>query len=170
MIRGDGQQYRQVGFGAFGPLTVLRNCKRYYPRGMKTALSRSVREDGQVKTDDARPGDCPIRLVPCYTCSCKEPRGRHIWPGLTLRLRARRGGGAWEGGQRVETKGDLSEQTKQRLAGYRQAKRGERARHTGFCSSPVSASKMTPHREVAGFYFSVYTMWPASVYGGSGYR
>lgn len=40
---------------------------------MKTALSGSVKEDRQVKTDDARPGDCPIILVPCYTCSCKEP-------------------------------------------------------------------------------------------------
>lgn len=40
---------------------------------MKTALSGSVREDRQVKTDDARPGDCPIILVPRYTCSCEEP-------------------------------------------------------------------------------------------------
>lgn len=41
---------------------------------MKTALSGSVREDRQVKTDDARPGDCPIILAPRYTCSCKEPQ------------------------------------------------------------------------------------------------
>lgn len=48
-----------MGISAFRVLTVLRNCKRNYPRGMKTALSRSDREDRQAKTDDARPNDFP---------------------------------------------------------------------------------------------------------------
>lgn len=79
---------------------------------MKTALSGSVREDRQVKTDDARPGDCPIILVPCYTCSCKEP-----WVATSGQAYLEAEG--WGlGGQTVETKGDLSEHTKQRLAGY----------------------------------------------------
>lgn len=82
VIRGDGQQYGQVGLRALGLLTVLRNCKRYYPRGMKTALSGSVREDGQVKTDDARPGDWPIIAVPLLHMRQQRTLGRHIWPGL----------------------------------------------------------------------------------------
>lgn len=83
---------------------------------MKTALSGFVREDRQVKTDDAHPGDCPIILVPYYTRSCKEP-----WVATSGRAYLEAEG--WGlGGQTVKTKGDLSEQTKQRLAGYRQAK------------------------------------------------
>lgn len=86
-------------------MTVLRNCKRYYPRGMKTALSGFVREDRQVKTDDAHPGDGPIILVPYYTCSCKEP-----WVATSGRAYLEAEG--WGlGGQTVKTKGDLSEQT-----------------------------------------------------------
>ncbi|CAB1427801.1 unnamed protein product [Pleuronectes platessa] len=38
-----------------------------------------------------------------------------------------------------ETKGDLSDETKQRLAGYRQAKRGEDPRHVFcFCIVPIN--------------------------------
>lgn len=103
---------------------------------MKTALSGSVREDRQVKTDDARPGDRPIILVLCYTCSCKEPR-------VATSGRAYLEAEGWGlGGQTVETKGDLSEQTKQRLAGYRQAKRREGPRHGFcFCFVPISLSR-----------------------------
>lgn len=42
----------------------LQNCKRYYLGGMKTALSVSVREDGQVKTDDASQGHFPDASLP----------------------------------------------------------------------------------------------------------
>lgn len=95
-----------------GSLTVVLNCKRYYPRGMKTALSRSDREDRQVKTDDACPRVSSIVLVPYYTCSCKEP-----WVATSGQAYLEAEG--WSlGGQRLETKGDLSEETKQRLAGY----------------------------------------------------
>lgn len=79
---------------------------------MKTALSRSDRKDRQVKTDDACPRVCPIVLVPYYTCSCKEP-----WVATSGQayLEAE----VWGlGGQRLESKEDLSEQTKQRVAGY----------------------------------------------------
>lgn len=103
---------------------------------MKTALSGSVREDRQVKTDDARPGDCPIILVPCFTCSCEEP-----WVATSGRayLEAE---GRGLGGQTVETKGDLSEETKQRLAGYRQVKWREDQRHGfSFSSVPISLFK-----------------------------
>lgn len=103
---------------------------------MKTALSGSVREDRQVKTDDACPGVCPMVLVPHYTCSCKEP-----WVATSGQAYLEAEG--WGlGGQRVETKEDLSEQTKQKLAGYRQAKRQEDPRHV-FCFYfvPISPSK-----------------------------
>lgn len=104
--------------------------------GMKTALSGSVREDRQVKTDDAHPCDYPMILVPRYTCSCKEP-----W--VTTSGWAYLGAEGWGlGGQRVETKEDLSEQTKQSLAGYRQAKRRQDPRHGFcFCFVPISLSK-----------------------------
>lgn len=93
---------------------------------MKTALGGSVREDRQVKTDDARPSDCTITLVPLYTCSCKEPWvATSGWAYLEAE-------GWGLGGQRVETKGGLSKQTKQSLSGYRQAKHRESPRH-GFC-------------------------------------
>lgn len=123
VIRGDGQQYRQVGLGALGSLTVLRNCKRYYPRGMKTALSGSVREDRQVKTDDVRPGDCPIALVPPLHMQLWRPGVRHIWPGFPRGWRLK-----GLGGQTVETKGDLSEQDQTKARWLPTRLNAERAR------------------------------------------
>lgn len=154
VIKGDGQQYRQVGLSALGLLTVLRNCKRYYPRGMKTALSGSVREDRQVKTDDARPNDCTIILVPCYTCSCKEP-----WVATSGRAYLMPEG--WGlGGQRVET---CQNRPNNGLLAW-----GPKPWFLLlFC--PRQVFKMTPHRKVDGFYFSIYNIWLASVYGSWGY-
>lgn len=140
---------QQVGLSALGSLTASWNCKRYYPRGTKTALGGSVREDRQVETDD---GVCTIVLVPCYTCSCTEPR-------VATSGRAYLEAEGWGlGGQREETKGGLSEQTKQRLAGYRQAKRQEDPGH-GFCYCfvPVSPSEWhLPGKRMA--FISVFTV------------
>lgn len=69
VIRADGQRFGQVGIAASGLLTVLQNCKRNYPRGMKTALSGSVREDWRAKN---RWCTSPFFLVPRCTSSCKE--------------------------------------------------------------------------------------------------
>ena len=126
-------------------------------------------EDRQVKTDDARPGDCPIILVPL----------RHMWlprkPWVATSGQAYLEAGGLRG-HRAGTKGDLSDKTKQRLAGYRQAKRGEDPRHVfcfciAHCPPPTRHQpvKMTPRTRAEGFYFSVYNMWPACVYISWGY-
>ena len=70
---------------------------------MKTALSGSVRVDGQVKTDDEHPGDCLIISASDCTGSCREP-------GVGTSGRAYLGADGWGlRGHRA--------QTKQRLAG-----------------------------------------------------
>lgn len=128
---------------------------------MKTALSGSVREDRQVKTDDACPGDCPIISEPFYTCSCKEPR-------VATSGRAYLEAEGWGlGGQTVETKGGLSEQTKQRLAGYRHAKHREDWRHGfSFCFIPINLSNW--HLTGKWIAFMSY-QWLAYVHDSLGY-
>lgn len=124
---------------------------------MKTVLSGSVREDRQAETDDPRPRDFLV-----FLCSWKEP---HVATSGWAYLKAEEGQGLE--GRRTETKGDLSEQTKQKLAGYWQAKQRESSIH-GFCRCfvPHQLLKTTPHRESREFYFTVNNLWFASVYSG----
>lgn len=83
--------------------------------------------------------------------------GRHIWPGLPRGWRRR------PEGTDMETKGDLSDQT---TACWLPAKCGEGpGTWLLLLFGPHQPLRMTPHREGDGFYFSVYSLWLASVYG-----
>lgn len=157
VIWGDGQQYYQVGISTLGVLTVGKTVKEITREEWKQCSAGLSGKTDKLKQ---------MIHVPVtswsFLCSWKEP---HVATSGWAYLKVEEGQGLE--GRRTETKGDLSEQTKQKLAGYWQAKQRESSIH-GFCCCfvPHQLLKMTPHRERREFYFTLNNLWFASVYSG----